>query len=81
MTLKLCLLLEYYIRNIFMGKTCRKCAPKASPTFLFNNPKQPLHAGNSFENRWKRKGGYQKALKKSTLFVLTKPVTFNGKSY
>ena len=30
MTLKLCPLIEYYIRNIFMEKICRKCAPKVS---------------------------------------------------
>ena len=37
-----------------MEKSCRKCAPKASldPIFiLVNNPKQPLHAGNSFKNK------------------------------
>ena len=30
-----------------MEKSCRKCAPKASPRpylILVNNPKQPLHA-------------------------------------
>ena len=35
MRLKLCPLIEYYIRNIFMEKSCRKCAPKASPRRLF----------------------------------------------
>ena len=37
-----------------MVKSCRKCAPKASPRAFFNfgkNPKQPLHARNSFENQ------------------------------
>ena len=36
MTLKLCLLVEYHIKNIFMEKSCRKCAPKASPRPLYN---------------------------------------------
>ena len=38
----------------FYGKSCRKCAPKASPRSLFNlvmNPKQLLHARNSFKNK------------------------------
>ena len=35
MMLKLCPLIEYYIRNIFMEKSCRKYAPKASPRPLF----------------------------------------------
>ena len=37
-----------------MEKSCRKYAPKASPRPLFNsgkNPKQPLHARNSFRNK------------------------------
>ena len=37
-----------------MEKLFRKCALKASPRSIFNfgkNPKQPLHARNSFENR------------------------------
>ena len=46
-------------RNIFMEKSYRKCAQKASPRPLFNfgkYPKQPLHARNSFKNNmfWKR---------------------------
>ena len=28
-------LIKYLIRNIFMEKSCRKCAPKASPRPLF----------------------------------------------
>ena len=35
MMLKLCPLIEYYIRNIFMEKSCRKYAPKASPRSFF----------------------------------------------
>ena len=42
----------------FYGKSCKKCAPKAFPRPIFNlvnNPKQSLHARNSFENKifWK----------------------------
>ena len=58
MTLKLCPLIEYLTRNIFMEKSCKKYAPKAGPRLLFiliNNPKQSLHARNSFKNKifWK----------------------------
>ena len=54
----------------FYGKSCRKCAPNASPRPLFilvNNPKQPLHARNSFKNTifWK---GINKNLSKSKLY-------------
>ena len=47
------------LRNIFTAKPCRKSAPKASPRPLFNfakNPKQPLHATNSFKTKvfWER---------------------------
>ena len=30
MALKLCLLIEYETGNIFMEKSCKKCAPKAN---------------------------------------------------
>ena len=36
MRLKLCQLTEYQVRKIFMDKSCKKCAPKASPRPLFN---------------------------------------------
>ena len=42
MTLKLCPLIEYSIRNIFIGKSCRKYASEAGLRPLFkgvNNPK------------------------------------------
>ena len=51
MTLKLCPLIGYYIRNIFIfiGKSCRKCAPEAIPRPLLNF--WPLHARNFFKNK------------------------------
>ena len=52
MTLKLCPLIEYWIRNICIGKLCRKCAPELVPDpflILVNNPKQLLLAINSFK--------------------------------
>ena len=60
-----------------MEKPCWKCTPKASPKALFNfvnNPKQPLHARNSFKNKifWKR------VIKKLTLFFVLSSVVFNG---
>ena len=36
MTLKLCPLIGYYIRNIFIGKSYRTCALEAIPRPLFN---------------------------------------------
>ena len=48
---------------------------------LLNNPKQPLHARNSFKNKIFLKEDYPKGLKKLTLFSLSNPVPFNGKSY
>ena len=56
-----------------MEKSC----PKASPRHKVNNPKQPLHARNSFKN----KIPFKKPFKKLTLFVLSNPVPFNGQSY
>ena len=53
-----------------MGKLWRKCASKAGHRVLLilvNNPKQQLHARNSFENMILREY-YQKALKKLILF-------------
>ena len=46
---------------------------------LVKNPKQPLHARNSFKRYFEK--GFQKALKKLTLFFLTNPVPFNGQIY
>ena len=43
---------------------------------LVNNPKQPLHARNSF-----LKEDYQKALKKVTFFCHSNPVSFNRQNY
>ena len=34
-----------------MEKSCRKCAPKASPRSPFNFGKQPLHARDSFKSK------------------------------
>ena len=54
-TLKLCPLIEYYIQNIFMGKNHAEIVHQklAPDPFLIlpNNPKQTLHAENSFENK------------------------------
>ena len=46
---------------------------------LINNPKQLLHARNSFKNILKE--DYQKPLKKDNLIIYSNPVLFNGKSY
>ena len=44
MTLKLCPYMEYQTKNIFMGKSCRKYAAKASPRPLHNFGKWPKTA-------------------------------------
>ena len=57
-----------------MKKSCRKCAPIASPRPLFNlvnNLKLSLHARTYFLKRDVLKKDYQKALKKLTLFFLS----------
>ena len=46
---------------------------------LVNNPKQPLHARNSFRNDI-LKEDYLKTLKKLTLFLLSNPVSFTVQS-
>ena len=66
-----------------MEKSYRKYAPKLVPDpflILVNNPKQPLHARNSFKNKifWKR---IIKVFKKLTLFFLSNSVPSNGQSY
>ena len=47
---------------------------------LVNNPKQPLHARNSFKKDILIEDT-QKALKKLALFFLSNPVPFNRQSY
>ena len=44
-----------------------------------NNPKQPLYTRNYFKSKIFRKR--IKALKKLTLYFLSKPVPFNGQDY
>ena len=48
------------MKNSFMEKSYRKCAPKklVPDTFLIlkNNPKQPLHARNYFKNKYFKRG-------------------------
>ena len=66
------------MKNIFMGKSCRKWTSKASlrPFFiLVNNPKQPLHARNSFETRYFERG-LSKTLKKVNFIFSSKPSPF-----
>ena len=66
MTLKLCQVIDYYTRNIFMEKSYRKCTPKARPRpflILVNNPKQLVHARNYFRNKILLKRIIKKPLK------------------
>ena len=67
----------------FREKSCRKCTQKLIPDLFpifVNNPKQALHAINSFKIRYFKRG-YQKAFKKLTLFFLSNPVPFNWQDY
>ena len=48
---------------------------------LLNNPKQPLHARNSFIKKDILKEDYQKPFKMLTVFFLPTPVPFNRQSY
>ena len=67
-----------------MEKSCKRCAPKASPRPIFNFGKQPKTAIACKKFFWKYdilKEGYQKPFKKSTLFFLPNPVPFNVESY
>ena len=66
-----------------MEKSCRKCVTKASPKPLFyfgiaqnNHCMQEILLKIRYYGR-----GYQKALRKLTLFFLTNPVPFGGQSY
>ena len=47
---------------------------------LVNNPKQPLHSRNYFENRYLERE-LSKNLKKVHLFFLSNPVPFNRQNY
>ena len=47
---------------------------------LVNNPKQSLHARNSFRNKHFERG-LSKSLKKVNFFFLSNPVSFNEQSY
>ena len=83
MTLKLCPLIEYQIKNIFMEKSCRKYTTKASPKTLFYfRTTQNNHCMQEIilKIRYYRRG-HQKALKKLTLFFLVNQVPFSGQSY
>ena len=63
-----------------MEKSCQKLVLD-SFLILVNNPKQPLHARNSFKNKIFWKKIIKKAFKKLTLFFPSKLVLCNGQSY
>ena len=70
MTLKICSLIEYQVKNIFMEESCRKFLPKTSPRPLFNFGKEhkTARACKKFFLKYDiLKEDYQKALKKSLL--------------
>ena len=63
--------MEYQIENIFIEKSCRKCAAKASPRPIYNFGKQPKTAIAS-RNYFKSK---------IIVFFLSNPVPFNRQNY
>ena len=64
----------------YAGNVHQKLVP--NPFFiLVNNPKQPLHARNSFRNKLFWKKDDQNTLKKLTLYFLSNPVPFKEQSY
>ena len=68
-------------KNIFMEKLYTKCAQKASPdpvSILVNNPKQQLHARNSFKSKIFKRGLSKKTLKKVNFLQVTKQVQKNS---
>ena len=79
MTLKLCQLIKYLMRNIFLEKSCRKWAPKASATTPFYFGKQPKTAIACKKILLKIRyfeRGLSKPFKKLTIFFLFEPSPF-----
>ena len=67
-----------------MEKSCKKRAPKTSLRPLFDFAKQTkttIAHRKFFQKYGILTENYQKALKKLSLFFLSKPVYFNGQSY
>ena len=83
MTLKLCPLIEYKIKKIFMEKSYRICATKANPKPLFYfGIIQNNHCMQETFLEIRYYGTvHQKALIKLTLFFLANSVPFSGQSY
>ena len=85
MTLKLCQLIEYYIIGTFSWKNHSEIMhqkPVQDPfLILVNHPQQQLLARNSFKKLDTLKECYQKAWKKSTLFFLSNPISFNEQGH
>ena len=84
MLLKLCLLIQYQIRNTFIGKSCRKYALEASPRPLLKfgkYPKRAVACKKLFLKYDTLKEDYQKTLKKLISFFLSNTLPFNGQSY
>ena len=66
-----------------MEKSCKKCAPKASPRpllILVNNPKSHCMQEIPLKIRL-FEIGLSKVLKKLNLFFLSNPLPFNGQNY
>ena len=66
-----------------MKKSCRKCAPNASPRPLLNFGKSSKTAFvyKKFFQKNILKEDYQEVLKKWTLFFLSNPLPLKGQSY
>ena len=83
MTLKLCPLMGYHIKNIFMEKSCKKCAPKVSPRPLYNwSITQKSHCMQEILLKVRYfERGLSKRLKKGNFIFSFDPVPFNGQIF
>ena len=72
--------MECQIKNIFVEKSCKKCAAKVSPRPLYNFSKY-ITQNRDWMQEILLKENYQKPLKKVTLFFLSNPAPFNRQNY
>ena len=80
--------MEYQVGNIFIEKSCRKCAEKASPRPNEKGSPRPKLIQNSHcmqelisKARYFERGLSKSLLKKVAFFLLSSPVPFNRQNY
>ena len=81
MTLKLCPYMECQIKNIFVEKSCKKCAAKVSTRPLYNFSKYITQNSDSMQEILLKVRYFErelsKTLKEGNLFFLSNPAPFN----